>query len=137
MPNHCTVRGCLTNYKGHEQGSVFLLPKNEVQRTEWLKFINYTYIESLKKVYVCFKHFETKFLLPSKKGVKLNHMMNPVPTIIPNTQKSINLPSAAVMETIRCPRKAPKQRIFQEDELLEFKKETQLLILMTLLKKRW
>ena len=122
MPNHCTVRGCLTNYKGQEQGSVFLLPKNEAQKTQWLKFLNFPYIASLKNVYVCFKHFEPNLLLPSKKGVKLNHTMNPVPTLVPAAQKSSSLPPTSVVETIKCPRNPPKERIFQEDELGKFKK---------------
>lgn len=122
MPNHCSVPGCKTNYKNHDQGSVFLLPKNETQRAQWLKFLNVKNGETIKKVYVCFKHFDRKLLLPSKKGVKLNHGANPVPTLISCTQKSGSHPTTAIMETIKCPRNPPKLRIFQEDQLNDFKK---------------
>ena len=121
MPNHCTVRGCLTNYKAHEDGSVFVLPKIEAQRSQWLRFLNWKPADSLKNVFICYKHFEPKFLEPSKKGVKLKRNMNPVPTLIPDDQPSNNAPPTAILETITCPRKPPRQRIFQEDQLKKFK----------------
>ena len=118
MPNKCTIRGCLTNYNGHEKGSVFLLPKDdEVQRKQWLKFLNFEYADSLKAIYVCYKHFEPRFLLNAKMGLKLNKKMRPVPTIIPKDQKSSSSPPKAILETISPPRKPPKIRVFQEDEL--------------------
>ena len=47
--------------------------------------------------------------------------MKPVPTIIPEDQKSISLPPTAVMETIRTPRKPPTPRVLQKDQLSMFK----------------
>ena len=83
--------GMLNESQGHDLGSVFSIPNIEVHKTQRLSFIN-TNIETLKKAYAYFKHFEPKFLLFSKKIVKLSHVMNPAPTWIPNAQKSSNLP---------------------------------------------
>ena len=47
--------------------------------------------------------------------------MNPVLTLIPDDQPSNNAPPTAIFETITCPRKAPRQIIFQEDQLQKFK----------------
>ena len=44
----------------------------------------------------------------------LKKELNPVPTIIPQTQTKTNLPSA-ILDTIVKPRKNPKFRPFQED----------------------
>ena len=53
MPNHCTIRGCLTNYKNQDRGSCFLSPKDdETQRALWLKFINFKFADSLKVIFV-------------------------------------------------------------------------------------
>ena len=53
MPNHCTIRGCLTNYKNQDRGSCFLSPKDEeTQRALWLKFINFKLADSLKVIFV-------------------------------------------------------------------------------------
>ena len=47
--------------------------------------------------------------------------MKPVPTIIPESQKSVNLPSTAVLDTLKTPRKPAKVRVFHEDEYTKFK----------------
>ena len=47
--------------------------------------------------------------------------MKPVPTIIPESQKTVNLPSMAVLDTLKIPQKPPKVRVFHEDECTKFK----------------
>ena len=47
--------------------------------------------------------------------------MKPVPTIIPESQKTVNLHSIAVLDTLKIPRKPPKVRVFHEDEYTKFK----------------
>ena len=47
--------------------------------------------------------------------------MKPVPTIIPESQKTVNLPSIAVLDTLKTPQKPPKVRVFHEDEYTKFK----------------
>ena len=49
--------------------------------------------------------------------LRLLHEMKPIPSIIiPESQKTVNLPSAAVLDTLKTPRKPPKVRVFHEDE---------------------
>ena len=47
--------------------------------------------------------------------------MKPVPTIIPESQKTVNLPSTSVLDTLKTPRKPSKVRIFHEDEYTKLK----------------
>ena len=47
--------------------------------------------------------------------------MKPVPTIIPESQKTVNLPSIAVFDTLKTPRKNLKVRVFHEDKYTKFK----------------
>ena len=62
MPKHCTVRGLLTNYNNYDKRSVFILPKDDAaQRDNWIKFIIFSYLNSLKDVYVCHKRFYRVF----------------------------------------------------------------------------
>lgn len=122
MVNKCSIVGCFTNYSGYDKGTVFSLPQDEIQRQQWIKFVNRKDHSSMK-IFVCFKHFRKDVLAKTSKGVKLITNLNPVPTIIPDSQKIVNLPSAAIMETIKTPRKPPKIRIFQEDQLGDFKKK--------------
>ena len=42
--------------------------------------------------------------------------------VIPKDQESSSSPPKAILETISVPRKPPKIRVFQEDELSKFKK---------------
>lgn len=121
MVNKCSVIGCNTNYKGHETGAVFKLPKEKDLQEQWVKFLYRQDYPSLKKVFICYKHFSENFLDKNGKRLRLKKELNPVPTIIPETQKKVNPPSAIVDSIIK-PRKAPKFRPFQEDELEKFKK---------------
>ena len=53
--------------------------------------------------------------------------MKPVPTIIPESQKVSNLPTTAVLETIKSSsRKPPTVRILQKDEMNMFIKQDQI-----------
>ena len=51
----------------------------------------------------------------------MNKKLKPVPTLIPKDQKSTNSPPAAILETIKAPRKPPTTRVFQKDELHNFR----------------
>jgi hypothetical protein len=115
MVNKCSCRGCFTNQTGHDQCAVFGLPKEENLRKEWITFINRKDInvESLKYVFVCVRHFEEKFLNRKEKRTRLLMNLQPVPTILSNTQK--NLPKSA-LPTISKPRKPPTQRNQEGDQ---------------------
>ena len=56
----CSVIGCKTNYKGHEKGIIFPLLTGKEQRQQWIKFLRCQDSNSLKNVYICYKHFAEK-----------------------------------------------------------------------------
>ena len=56
------------------------------------------------------------------KRTKLLYEYKPVPTIIPVTREKENLPPNAFFETIQTPKKPPRQKIFQEDQMKLLKK---------------
>ena len=119
MVNKCSVKGCFTNYDGHDKGTVFSLPDDANQRKKWILFANRD--SSIKNIFICYKHFDPKFIVNTPKRVKLLNNLKPVPQIIPTSQELVNLPPAAVMETIKPGRKPPTMRNFREDEIDKFK----------------
>ena len=58
--------------------------------------------------------------------VKLISTLRPVPTIVPESQPTVHLPPAAILETVKAPRKAPTMRVFQKDQLDDFKKKDEI-----------
>lgn len=121
MVNKCSVVGCFTNYEGYEKGTVFPLPEDKEQRQQWIKFLHRQDSYYIKHVFICYKHFAEDRIAKTPKRVKLLHNLKPVPTIIPKSQETVNLPPTAVFETIKTPRKPAKERIFRDDELQAFK----------------
>ena len=57
------------------------------------------------------------------KSTKLLYEYKPVQTIIPVTREKENLPPNAIFETIETPKKPPRQKIFQEDQMKQLKKK--------------
>lgn len=135
MVNKCSIVGCYTNYAGHDKGTVFPLPQDSDQRRIWIKFLNRADHESLKKIFICYKHFAEDVLFKTKTRVKLISELKPVPTVIPHCQKIVNLPSAAIVDTIKTPRKPPTERIFQKDQLHKFVNEDSITCLEDLISK--
>ena len=56
------------------------------------------------------------------KRTKLLYEYKPVPTIILVTREKECLPPNAIFETIETPKKSPRQKIFQEDQMKPLKK---------------
>ena len=75
-----------------------------------------TRCNTMKNIFICYKHFTSDVIVNTPKRLKLLHGMKPVPTIIPESQKFVNLPPTAVLDTLKTPRKPPKVRLFHEDE---------------------
>jgi len=119
MPNKCSAPFCFTNYQGHEKGTVFKLPKEEEARKKWIKFINRNDSTSLKRIFICEKHFEGRFLVRNDCRTRLKTSMNPVPTLFSKDQ---NILPESMKPIISKERKPPAQRVFQPDELERFKK---------------
>jgi len=113
MVNKCSIVGFLTNYTGHKKGTVFPLPEDREQKKKWQLFANRE--PTLKNLLTCYKHFEIRLLQKTPKRVKLFNELKPVPTIIPESQKASNLPTTAVLETIKSSsRKPPTIEFFRK-----------------------
>ena len=102
---------------------VFLLPEDEEQKTIWFKFLNRKDSIYLKNMLICYKHFAEDVTVKTPTRVKLKSTLKPVPIIVPDSQKVINLPPAAIFETLKTPRKPPKPRVLRKDELDDFKRK--------------
>ena len=85
------------------------------------KFSNRKDISSIK---------ESQYLLQtlcrqsSEEGLKRTKLLceyEPVPTIIPMTRENENVPPNAIFETIETPKKPPRQKIIQEDQMKPLK----------------
>ena len=92
-------------------GSVFKLPADEDLKMKWIAFWDREDVHSLKNVFICERHFEDKFLKKNEKRFRLAMEKNKVPTILPGRKKSEHR------------RKEPALRIFQEDQLDDFKRK--------------
>ena len=93
---------------------------SEVKRPDlyddWVRFVNRSngWNPSPSSV-SCHLHFEDKFIKKGKRWT-LNWKMQPVPSIYPEELR--NTPS--VLPTPLTKRKAPTERVYQEDELAKF-----------------
>ena len=58
MPRKCCVYGCKSNYKSTKVGySVFIFPRDETLRREWIRKIPNANFNPTKYTCVCEKHF--------------------------------------------------------------------------------
>ena len=122
MVNKCNVLGCLTNHAAGEKGTVFELPRDEQLQEKWIAFINRDDIAHQKHLFICYKHFASHFVKKNDNRHRLISSMNPYPTILPQDQSLINMrESEREQKNRKTPRKPPKVRIFQPDELQKFK----------------
>ena len=103
MVNKCSIVGCFTSYAGYDKGTVFPLPQDSEQRKKWIDFLNRKDHALMKNIFICQKYFETNILYKTPTRVKLISKLKSVPTIVPDSQKTVNLPPAAIMETIKTP----------------------------------
>ena len=81
------------------------------------KFSNRKDISSINGVNICYRYFADNLQKKGLKRIKLLYEYKPVPTIIPVTREKENLPPNAIFETIETPKKPPRQKIFQEDQM--------------------
>ena len=78
--------------------------------------------KELEHIFICYKHFAEDVTVKTPTRIKLNPTLKPVPTIVPDSQKFINLPPAAIFKTLKTPREPPTQRVFSEDQFEKFRK---------------
>ena len=115
MPNKCSVTGCYTNFNEGPKKTVFKFPGDPVLSKKWFEFVNRNDFEISKYSVICIDHFEERFIIKHETKMTLNYSMSPIPTIHPSFIPSSLAPVPSE------PRKAPKIRIFQPDELKTFK----------------
>ena len=119
MVNKCVVYGCRpkSGYLSEKIGnpvSTFCFPLDKADLLlKWQQFVNRSNWSVTKNSVICVKHFEDKFLLRGDKQTKLNRKLNPIPSI--HTHEALKRPST--LRNPPAPRKPPKVRVFQEDEL--------------------
>ena len=116
MVNKCCLHYCKSGKNG------FAFPNGEMYpdlREKWITFVSQLNFEPSQHTRICIDHFEEKYI---KHGAARNHLkwnMMPIPTIHTNDEhdKSVSPSSLSVPKT---PRKGPRKRIFQEDQLGDF-----------------
>ena len=120
MVNKCCAFGCKTGYdsSSHEEErfSTFYFPlEKENLLEQWVKFVNRSDWKPTKSSVLCIKHFDEKYISRGKRN-KLNWKLDPVPTI--HSKEALKRPSALPTSTV--PRKAPKIRGIQCDQIEGF-----------------
>ena len=118
MVNKCAYVGCNSGYATcTEKRSLFSFPLNKPDlNAQWVRFVNRDEWKPTKSSVLCDLHFEDKFLLHGKK-TNLKWAQNPIPTI--HSKEILKRPS--LVPTTVIPRKAPKLRVYQEDEMETFR----------------
>ena len=120
MVNKCLVVGCKTGHRNGPVKASFHLPYAKPELLSfWLKFINrqeYSCDPAKKCEVVCIDHFDEKFIIRGTSRTYLNWKLHPVPT-----KNSGEMLQGSTFEyKYKEPRKAPKDRILQKDELKDF-----------------
>ena len=90
MVDKCSAIRCLTNYKGHNTGAVFGLPKEEYLRLRRITILHRNDVSKLKNIFICEKHFDDRFLNKNRKRTRLNINKLPFPSILSDTQKKLH-----------------------------------------------
>ena len=118
MVNKCVVFGCKSGYVSQQDkvpGFSFPLSTPDLLE-KWIKFVNRVNWKPTKHSIICVKHFEEEFISQGKR-MTLKWKLQPIPTI--HTEKALKRPST--LPTSSYPRKSPKIRIYQQDEIGIFK----------------
>ena len=99
--------------------SAFELPfKGPELLEKWIKVVNRCDWKPTKNSVICIKHFKEEFITRGKRNT-LKKDMKPYPTIY--TTEVVKRPSSLQISAVA--RKAPKVRIFQKEEIEDFKKQ--------------
>ena len=122
MVNKCRVPGCLTNHATEVKATVFELPKDNDHQFDWLSFLDRNDLETMKHVFVFYKHFNKHFVKKKNHRLRMICTMNPFPTLAPVSHSTTNV-SEAELEQLKTKtqRKPPSARVLQPYELQIFK----------------
>ena len=118
MINKCSVVGYFTNYSGCNKGTVFPLHQDEDQKRKWIMFLNRRDYASMKNIFICFKHFAEEVIsntYSSELSCRQNWNLSQQLYI---TQK---IAIYRYNGNFKTPRKAPTERILQNNQLIDLK----------------
>ena len=118
MVNICVAISCKS---GHatctEKVSLFSFPLHKPDLNEhWVRFVKRTNWQPSQSSILCVQHFEEKFILNGLKS-NLKWAINPLPTF--HSDEVRKRPSTLPTPVI--PRKAPKTRLYREDQIGSFR----------------
>ena len=117
MPEKCSVVGCKSGYLNGPTSPRFRFPSTSLfeLRAKWILFLNRPDYEITANSRICADHFEAQYIKVNESRTRLvPFSQDPIPTIHP-----LSVPkSQAVVPTQ--PRKPPKVRVFQLDELVPY-----------------
>ena len=118
MGRKCAVVGCQTGYNSKQkQPPIFPFPKDVHESEKWCRFLNRPgYVVSNNSA-ICAFHFESKYLNKNNSRNTLKRQLLPVPTIYPSSTKP------SLMNTPPRSRKPPKKRVYQADQMSEYKQK--------------
>ena len=73
MPNKCSAPGCRSNYDGEPHTPIFKIPNGPPHIVyQWKRFLHREFIEEIKKIYVCLKHFRDEDKERKKEWMRAN-----------------------------------------------------------------
>ena len=114
MPNRCVICG-----RGQRTGaSTISFPDDDHIKAKWMKFINRSEFKYSKTSRLCEDHFEESSIVRHAKKILLTSK-DILPTI--RLENGSVTPPSAVIPTIIPPRKPPTERVYQVDELAQWK----------------
>ena len=117
MPEKCSVVGCKSGYLNGPTSPRFRFPSTSLYelRAKWILFLNRPDYEITVNSRVCADHFEAQYIKVNETRTRLvPFSQNPIPTIHP-----LSIPKSQAVVPIE-PRKPPKVRVFQLDELVPY-----------------
>ena len=122
MPNKCCIFGCNTCYETCKEKdiSAFSFPsleKEPVLAEQRKRFVNRSDWSPCQNSVVCEKHFDPKFIIRGKERTRLKQKLKSCTNYI-YTGEALKRPST--LPTPMIPRKAPKLRVYQEDQFSDF-----------------
>ena len=112
MPNKCSAPGCRSNYDGEPHTPIFKMPNRPPHIvSQWKRFLHREFIEEIRKIYVCLKHFRDEdveffFNIPQPDGSILQEKRNlprlrplAVPRFLPGCPSYLSNPTQCAPTT--------------------------------------
>ena len=81
----CADVGCKTGYSSGPRRAIFQFPEKDTLCAKWVEFVNRKDFVVTESSRICIDHFESTYLSQGKERARLNHDLNPIPTIHPSS----------------------------------------------------